>query len=167
MIDPKPSEYIQPWKTLIRMAALTAVFLISGLLFWKHSDRSMQILLDKQSLEDAGGLLDEKDKKSLQKLLSEIRSNYGLNTRILITDKKFEPVENQKNSLFLGLNPKKNRCIIKAPPLVDKALGKDFFQQSKHALLKHCRNGTWTNGLFAFLESLNTEMEAVYVPQNP
>ncbi|NCC23973.1 MAG: hypothetical protein EOM25_02045 [Deltaproteobacteria bacterium] len=165
MLDLRPQSHTRAVRTVARMLALMAIFMVSGLLFWQHSNRSMEKILDQQVIFDQTNTLEQDRMTWIKNMGRMLRTKYGLMLTIKITHDLPQPPTGDRNTVFIGLSPDNRRLVIELPPLVGRAIGLKFVEDMKNDMSEHFEADTWPEGLVHVLERFFVEMEAVYERQ--
>ncbi len=138
---PERNKNDRPIIKILRFFALISVFIIMGSLFWKNNQKAMHTISGKMAIWDQTKTLSEAQKKSLHRLHRDMRSMFGIKLKISITKEELTPPRLDSKTLFIGLCPARQEAFVHFPPLVLRALGKQFRDELQH---KHFA-GSWHN----------------------
>lgn len=137
-----------PWEGLVRALGMVFVFMGVIWLFWKHNQRTIEMLESQQIVVDPANMLTEEQKKSVRDLSRAMKSAFGLEMRLVVaTEPAPLPVLDAK-TVYLAVFPEHEQVQVVLPPIVERALGPGF---SRHLRTEHFRpyweEGNWQRGL--------------------
>lgn len=132
------------------MRTLGVIFVFMGViwLFWKHNQRTIEMLDTRQVVMDQTGALTEEQKDSVVDLSRALRASFGLELRLLIaTDALATPALDAK-TIYIALNPEQEQVLVVLPPIVERALGYGFTAYLRHEhFMPYWESGNWQRGL--------------------
>ncbi|GAB6057718.1 TPM domain-containing protein [Desulfonatronum parangueonense] len=137
-----------PWEGLLRTLGVIFVFMGVIWLFWKHNQRTIEMLDTRQVVMDQAGALTEEQKNSVVELSRALRVSFGLELRLLIaTDALSMPVLDAR-TIYIALNPEQEQVVVVLPPIVERALGHGFTTYLRHEhFIPYWESGNWQRGL--------------------
>ena len=137
-----------PWEGLLRAMGMVFVFMGVIWLFWKHSQRTMDMLDAHQIVVDQGGQLTEEQRRSVRDLSRALKASFGMDLQLVIATKPLsQPVVDAK-TIYIGLFPEGEQVLVILPPIMERALGHGF---TRHLRQEHFgpywASGNWQRGL--------------------
>ncbi|WP_052813185.1 TPM domain-containing protein [Desulfonatronum thioautotrophicum] len=152
-----------PWEGLVRALGIVFVFMGVIWLFWKHNQRTIEMLDTHQVVVDRGGQLTEEQKRSVRDLSRALKSSFGLDLQLVVTtDTLPRPMVDTK-TIHIGIYPEGEAVLVVLPPIVERALGQGFtrYLQDSH-FEPYWADGNWRRGLG---EALSLIWEALNSPE--
>jgi hypothetical protein len=129
---------------------LGMVFVFMGViwLFWKHNQRTIEMLDTHQVVVDRGGMLTDAQKQSVRDLSRALKSSFGLELRLVVSpDGLTRPLVDAK-TIHIGLDPEGEIFQVVLPPIVERALGQGFTRYlRKEHFVPYWASGNWQRGL--------------------
>lgn len=139
----------------LRFIALICVFLATGWLFWVNAEKSLEKIETRGVVVDLGDRLDAEQRELLRDMAKLLKSEFGLELKVVVSAKHLQPPQGNGKTVFVGLNPNTRHVEIQLPPLVSGALGPEI---GKELIQRHIApafvNDTWPRGLLKALEDL-------------
>ena len=138
----------QPWEGLLRAMGMVFVFMGVIWLFWKHSQRTMDMLDSHQVVVDRGAQLTEEQRRSVRDLARAVRTSHGLNLQLVIATEPLAPPVVDAKTIHIGLFPEGEQFLVVLPPIVERALGQGFtgYLREEH-FTPYWASGNWQRGL--------------------
>jgi hypothetical protein len=149
------------WEGLLRSLGVIFVFLGVIWLFWKHNERTLDMLESQQVVQDRVDALSDKQRKSVRDLARAMESRFGLELRLVIAAEKMRIPVAGTRTIFIGIVPRAEQVVVVLPPLVERALGREFAEHLRHEHFRpYWDDQDWQKGLGEALamiwEGLNT-----------
>lgn len=148
-----------PWEGLLRALGIVFVFMGVIWLFWKHNQRTIEMLDTHQVVVDHGGRLTAEQRQSVRDLSRALQASFGLDLRLVVaTDPLPRPVVGTK-TIHIGIYPEGEAIQVVLPPLVERALGQGFarYLQDEH-FDPYWMSGDWERGLGEALSLIWSEL---------
>lgn len=144
-----------PREMLFRSLGLVLVLSIVIWLFWKNSELAMHAIESRGAINDQTQTLTKTQRKDLQEFAKIFEDEFGMELKIKIVDRDLDPPAPDSKTLFLGLETQSELVVIQAPPLVEKALGREFFQRlEREHFVPFFENNQWPRGLYKALAEI-------------
>ncbi|GAB6888619.1 hypothetical protein JCM13304A_21180 [Desulfothermus okinawensis JCM 13304] len=137
-----------PLVSLLRTTGVIIVFFITGLLFWKNYESTIEKITSRQTIYDQTRTLSKSEKKILMNFARYLKDLYGVELKININKKHIVEPDNLSKTLFIGICPLKKEAVIYFPVLLKKSLPLEF---TNYMETKYCREylekDSWPIGL--------------------
>lgn len=155
-----------PLEALLRFLGLILVFALTIWGFWLNGQRQAERLNARHGLGDASNLLSDEERGQVTAFITEMRSRYGIEVRIVVSEGQPtppDPGEAAPKTLFLGLSPTLRTSVVALPPLVQGALGPDFARQltQEHFPFHFQPGRRWQKGLILALDLIRARLAAL------
>lgn len=137
-----------PWESLLRALGMVLVFMGVIWLFWKHNQRTMEMLDTHQVVVDRGGMLSEEQKRSVRDLSRALKATFGLDLQLIVaTESMAQPLMDSK-TILISIYPAGETVYVVLPPIVERALGPEFtrYLREEH-FAAYWGAGNWQRGL--------------------
>ena len=147
--------------TPIKRLGIIFVFGIVAFLFWKNYEHVYDKILYQKIIEDETNSLTKKQKDLIRKFSRMVKGDYGIVVKVKVYKNKIKIPSINVKTLFIGICPATKEFIVIFPPLLKKALSKDFvnYMQKDHFAL-YLKKNQWQKGLMKSLlllwENLST-----------
>lgn len=148
-----------PWEGLLRALGIVFVFMGVIWLFWKHSQRTIEMLDSHQVVVDHGGRLTAEQRQSVRDLSRALQASFGLDLRLVVaSDSLSQPIVDTK-TIHIGIDPDGEVVQIVLPPLVERALGQGFARYLREEHFDpYWMSGNWERGLGEALSLIWSEL---------
>lgn len=145
---PKAGEYT-PKEKIFRALALVGVFALVIWAFWEHTGRTLRQIKDSQAISDTTGSLDKKQLAFVRGFARSLEAEFGLEFRLQVRDEPVEDPELNGKTVFFGIDPAAKQVVVRFPPLLSNALGKDFLEQlqNNHLSTLFDEGNDWREGI--------------------
>jgi hypothetical protein len=135
-------------ETFLRFMLLILVFVGAGWLYVKHFDNTIETIKARSSVYDETGRLTEEQTAVFREFARMMRDEFGLEVIVRAVDGPVEIPQLDSRTLFFGLNTAEDEVTIEFPPLVARALDKDFTQYLREEHFPpYFEQGNWPKGL--------------------
>lgn len=137
-----------PWEGLLRALGMIFVFMGVIWLFWKHNQRTIEMLDSHQVVVDRGGMLTDAQKQSIRDLSRALKSSFGLDLRLVVVDDGLARPLVDAKTIHIGIDPESKMFLVVLPPIVERALGQGFtrYLREEH-FAPYWASGNWQRGL--------------------
>jgi hypothetical protein len=137
-----------PWEGLLRALGIIFVFMGVIWLFWKHNQRTIEMLDSHQVVVDRGAMLTDAQKQSVRDLSRALKSSFGLDLRLVVSADGLTPPSLDAKTIHIGLDPEGKTFHVALPPIVERALGQGFtrYLREEH-FISYWASGNWQRGL--------------------
>lgn len=115
-----------PGEHFLRIMLLITVFVGIGWLYTKHFDATIKEIESRGAVYDETGTLTKEQKQVFRGFVSEFKDEFGLELKLTATKESIIVPPMDSKTMFFGVNPERRQVVVEFPPLVEKALGKDF-----------------------------------------
>jgi hypothetical protein len=141
---------------LLRMLALVGIFALVIWAFWEHTGQTMRKIQQQQAVYDATDSLSKKQLSFVRGFASNLKSEYGLEFRMQVSNEPVEEPRLDSKTVFLGVDPASKQVVVRFPPLLSKSLGPDFLQALKtnHLASLFDDGGDWREGITYMLAAV-------------
>ncbi len=137
-----------PWEGLLRALGMVFVFMGVIWLFWKHNQRTIEMLDAHQVVVDRGGMLTDAQKQSIRDLSRALKSSFGLDLRMVVADDGLGRPQVDAKTIHIGIDPAGEIFDVLLPPLVERALGQGFVRHLREEhFAPYWASGNWQRGL--------------------
>jgi hypothetical protein len=135
-------------ETFLRFMLLILVFAVAGYLYVKHFDRTIETIQSRSSVYDETGRLSDEQLAVFRDFSRLMRDEFGLEVVVRAKKGPVEVPELDSRTLFFGVNTADERVTIEFPPLVARALDKDFIRHLREEHFEpYFERGNWPKGL--------------------
>ncbi|PTN38646.1 hypothetical protein [Desulfonatronum sp. SC1] len=137
-----------PWEGLLRALGMVFVFMGVIWLFWKHNQRTIEMLDSHQVVVDRGGLLTDAQKQSVRDLSRALKSSFGLDLRLVVSEDGLTRPQVDAKTIHIGIDPESEVFHVVLPPIVERALGQGFIRYlGEEHFAPYWASGNWQRGL--------------------
>ena len=135
-------------ENFLRLMLLVLVFVGVGYLYTRHFDRTIELIEARQSVWDQTGTLTKAQKKVFRNFARLLKDEFGLECKFHAASGPVRVPVLDSKTLFFGLDTKGEQVVVEFPPLVRKALGREFmsYLQTEH-FPRYFESGNWPKGL--------------------
>jgi hypothetical protein len=123
----RPDDRVRsPGEHFLRVMLLITVFVGIGWLYTQHFDATIKEIESRGAVYDETGTLTKEQKQVFRAFVSEFKDEFGLELKLTATKESIVVPPMDSKTMFFGVNPERRQVVVEFPPLVEKALGKDF-----------------------------------------
>ncbi len=153
-----------PWEGLLRALGMIFVFMGVIWLFWKHNQRTIEMLDSHQVVVDRDDMLTDAQKQSVRDLSRALKSSFGLDLRLVVSADGLTRPPLDTKTIHIGLDPEGETFQVVLPPIVERALGRGFtaYLRDDH-FAPYWASGNWQRGLG---EALSLIWDALSNPED-
>ncbi|WP_461832968.1 hypothetical protein [Desulfothermus sp.] len=137
-----------PLVSMLRTTGVVLVFFVTGLIFWKNYESTLEKITSRQRVYDQTKTLSKSQRKILLNFARYLKDLYGIDLKININKKHVIKPHNPSKTLFIGICPPKKKAVIHFPILLKKSLPQEFTNYMETEYCKtYLSKETWPIGL--------------------
>ncbi|WFS62232.1 hypothetical protein LF599_16455 [Pseudodesulfovibrio thermohalotolerans] len=151
-----------PKEKLVRSLALILVFVAVIWAFMKNNERVVEVLNQASAVYDETGVLTKDEKKMIVSFTGALRDKWGLECRIQVYAGDFVVPHLDDKTMYIGLAPAIDVVELRFPPIVRKALGKEFTESLRTTfLLPSFKDGGWPMAIQEVLVEIIKKLDSL------
>jgi hypothetical protein len=133
------------------LRSMGLILLLAGIsyLYWNNYERSMQRIGMRQAVMDRTGQLSAERMEEVWEFSNRMRERFGITVEVRIAQRELLAPDQGPRTLYIGLVPSERRSMIVFPPLVERALGREFitYLREEHFRMYWDSEQGWQEGL--------------------
>lgn len=135
-------------ESFLRYMLLLLVFVGAGYLFVAHFNNTIETIKSRQSVYDETGRLTGEQQSVFREFGRMMNDEFGLEVLIRVKDGPVDTPVLDSKTLFFGVDTVEQKVTIEFPPLVARALDREFIRYLREEHFPpYFQRGNWPKGL--------------------